>query len=189
MAIMFNFMIRALRVLIILLPLSAFPAAAASLTDISISNGRTHILVDLRIAGAFTLPIQKAVASGVPTSFSFFLTLSETRGFWPDRTLAETTLVHTIKYDALKRRFSVSRSWEDAGYAAIDTFEDAQKLMTEVQRYPLIALDNLEKGKTYRVRIKAKLSKMTLPFYLHHVLRLASKWDFETEWSSIDFDY
>ena len=41
---------------------------------------------------------------------------------------------------------------------------------------------------TYRLRVKAELNKVRLPFYLHYVLFFVSLWDFETEWHEIELD-
>jgi hypothetical protein len=53
----------------------------------------------------------------------------------------------------------------------------------------IVPLAQLQKGQQYQVRAKAKLSKLTLPFYLHYVLFFVSLWDFETDWYTIDFIY
>ena len=61
--------------------------------------------------------------------------------------------------------------------------------MVEVDGLTIGELKWLEKGQQYQVRAKAKLSKLTLPFYLHYILFFMSMWDFETDWYTIDFIY
>ncbi len=67
------------------------------------------------------------------------------------------------------------------------SFEEAQKLMTEIDSLKIISLSNLQKGSQYQIRAKAELGKLTLPFYLHYIL--FSLWDVETDWYTIDFIY
>ena len=69
------------------------------------------------------------------------------------------------------------------------SFEEAQKLMSEINSLSIIPLGRLEKGRQYQLRTKAEVSKKTLPLNLHYVLFFVSLWDFETDWYTIDFIY
>ena len=161
----------------------------AVLKDIVVTNTRDDLLVYLNAQGAFRDKIKTAILSGVPATFSFFITLSIPRSFWPDKTLAHIKAAHTIKYDSLKKEFIVKRSWEKGETLVTSSFEEAQKWMTEIVSLSVAPLKALEKGKRYQIRAKAELSKLTLPFYLHYVLFFVSLWDFETDWYTIDFTY
>ena len=99
------------------------------------------------------------------------------------------TITHTIKYNSLKKEFAVSRSWDSRSPVIVQTFDAAKKLMTEIDSLKVTPLDLLEKGKQYQIQAKAKLSRVTLPYYLHYVLFFLSLWDFETDWYTIDFIY
>ena len=61
--------------------------------------------------------------------------------------------------------------------------------MSKVDGHKMIPIGELEKGRQYRLRTKAEVSKITLPFYLHYVLVFVSLWDVETDWYTIDFTY
>lgn len=168
-----------------------FPATGrpAKLTDIVITNSKDDLLISLKVEGAFAGEIKKAIGSGVPTTFSFFLSIEEVRRIWPDKVIAEAALTHTIKYNNLKNEYQIVRSWEAETPILAVTFEEAQKLMTEITGFRLTTLDKLEKGRRYQLRAKAKLSKITLPFYFHYILLMASAWEFETDWYTIEFVY
>lgn len=174
----------------LLLPRPALAVRGARVSDISITNSLNDLLVSLTVRDAFSPRMREAVFSGVPTTFSFFITLTETRTFWADRTVADVTLTHTLKYNSLRRVFSVQRSWADTeGELFVSSFDEARRLMSEIEAFPLISLDALQEGRRYELRAKAKLSKITLPFYLHHLLIMASLWAFETDWHRIEFVY
>jgi hypothetical protein len=164
-------------------------AEKAVLKDIVVSNTRDDLLLYLNTEGAFREKIKHAILSGVPVTFSFFITLNITRTLWPDKTIADIKASHTIKYDSLKKEFIVKRSWEKDVARVTASFEEAQPWMTEIASLKIIPLSALEKGRQYQIRAKAKLSKLTLPFYLHYVLFFVSLWDFETDWYAIDFTY
>ncbi len=164
-------------------------AQEAKLTNIIVTNTRDDLLIYLTVEGAFTDKMEKAVQSGVPASFSFFVNLYKSRNMWFDRNLADIEIVHTVKYNNLKKEFIISRSWDENSPIVVQSFDEAKKLMAEIDSLNVIPLKILEKGKQYQIRAKAKLSKVTLPYYLHYVLFFLSMWDFETDWYTIDFIY
>lgn len=179
--------------LLISMPLlSVLPVAHAqdaTLTNITVSNTRDDLLLYLNLEGAFTEEIKTAILGGVPTSFSFFIILNRVNTYWIDDTIADIEVEHTIKYDSLKKEFSVRRSWLQNEPEITKSFEEAQDMMTEISSLKIISLSKLEKGLQYQLRIKAEVSKKTLPFNLHYLLFFISLWDFETDWYAIDFIY
>ncbi len=179
--------------LVLLAALFVWPPGAfaqeAVLKDIIITNTRDDLLVYLKVQGAFTEKIERAIMSGVPTSFSFLITLYRVRDLWPDEEIADLKLTNTIKYDNLKKEFRVTRSWKTDNPRIVKSFQEAKKLMTDIDSLRIVPLSQLKKGFQYQLRAKAELSKHTLPFYLHYVLFFLSLWDFETDWYTIDFIY
>ncbi len=164
-------------------------AQEATLTNIIVTNTRDDLLIYLKVEGAFTEKMKTAVQSGVPASFSFYVNLYQAKSMWFDENLADLEIIHTIKYNSLKKEFLISRSWDDNSPVVVQSFAEAQKLMAEINSLKIIPLNMLEKGRQYQIRAKAKLSKLTLPYYLHYVLFFLSLWDFETDWYTIDFIY
>lgn len=164
-------------------------AQQAVLNNMSVANTRDHLLLYLHVQGAFTNEVEKAILSGVPTTFSFLVVLNRDRNLWMDEKIVEITVHHTIKYNNLKKEFVVSKSWEDSNSVTTQSFEEAKQLMSKVEGLTVLSLDNLMKGSLYKIRAKAELGKLTLPLYLHYILFFASLWDFETDWQYIDFTY
>ena len=167
----------------------AASAQEASLTNITVSNTRDDLLLYLNLEGAFSVKLKKAILSGVPATFSFLAKLNRVRNMWTNPVIADISVIHTIKYNNLKKEFIVKRSWRNNEPEVTKSFSEAQKWMTEVNSLKIIPLGQLEKGQQYQLRTKAEVSKQTLPFYLHYVLFFISLWDIETDWYSIDFIY
>ena len=164
-------------------------AQGATLTNITVSNTRDDLLLYLNLEGAFSEKLKKAILSGVPATFYFLAKLNLVRNMWINPDIADIKVIHTIKFDNLKKEFIVRRSWRNNDPEVTKSFGEAQKWMTEVNSLKIIPLGQLEKGQQYQLRIKAEVSKQTLPFYLHYVLFFISLWDIETDWYSIDFIY
>lgn len=164
-------------------------AQEARLTNIIVNNTRDDLVLYLNVQGAFTEEMKGAVMSGVPATFSFFIEIYRVRHFWINENISDETITHTVKYNNLKKEFSVKRSWEPGPPLATQSFDEAQRLMSQINSLKVVPLSKLEKGQQYQIRAKAKLSKVTLPFYLHYVLFFLSLWDFETDWYTVDFIY
>jgi hypothetical protein len=178
-------------VLMSLIFLIQIPYAAqdATLSNLIVTNTSSDLLVYLNVEGAFREQTVNAIMSGVPASFSFFIKLYQKRSMWFDKAIADIEISNAIRYNHLKKEFVVERSWENGRIRTAQSLAEAQKLMTDVDGLKIISLDRLEKGRQYQVKARAKLSKLTLPFYLHYVLFFVSLWDFETDWYTIDFIY
>ena len=174
---------------LMILPTTAPLAQEAKLKNIIVTNTRDDLLIYLTVEGAFREKMEKALSSGVPATFSFFINLYRVRNLWFNKQLAELSVSHSIKYDNLKNEYVVLRSWDGNSEKIVKSFNEAKKLMTEIDSLKVVALSRLEKDGQYQIRAKAQLSKLTLPFYLHYVLFFVSMWDFETDWYTIDFIY
>ena len=115
--------------------------------------------------------------------------MNRVQNFWFDKDIADIEVTHTIKYDNLKKEFTVERSWKEDNPEVTKSFKEAKKWMTEIKSLKIIPLNRLEKNEQYQLRVKAEVSKKTLPLYLHYILFFVSLWDFETDWYAIDFIY
>jgi len=164
-------------------------AQQTRLTNIKVSNTRDDLLLYVTLEGAFSPKLKKVILSGVPTTFSFFVNLNAVRNMWFDRGIADIEVTHAIHYDNIKKEFTVRRSWKNNEPEVTKSFEEARKWMSQISSLKIISLNRLEKGQHYQLRIKAEVSKQTLPFYLHYILFFISFWDIETDWYTIDFIY
>ncbi len=159
------------------------------LEDFAVTNNRDDLFVFLKVKGAFKKEMEEAVLNGIPTTFSFFISLEKERPFWFDKKIASKKVNHTIKYNNLKNEFAVRRSWGGKKPVTTESFEKAKELMSEIKSLKLAPLDKLQKGKSYQVKAKAELNKVTLPFNLHYIFFFTALWDFETDWHTFEFEY
>ena len=172
-------------------PLNAFaqPQEDAVIENIKLANTRDDLLTYFDVKKAFMEKINQAVLNGIPTTFSFYVTLYHSDDSWLDKKIADIQVKSTIKYNPLKKEFSVLRPWKDEDSFVTTSFDEAKSAMTEIDNLTIISLKNLIKGNKYQLRIKAKLDKVTLPLSLHYVFFFVSFWDFETNWYVINFTY
>lgn len=161
----------------------------ARIVDMTVTSPSSDLLLSLKVEGAFKEKLEEAVMSGAPTTFSFFIIISEFRGLLPDRKLLQVNLSHTIKYNNLKNDFTVKRSWENDKPLTTDSFDQAKQWMTELTDLRLMPLSHLQKGGHYKIKAKAQLDKVTLPLFLDYIFFFVSLWDFETDWQTVKLIY
>ncbi|MCP4020926.1 MAG: DUF4390 domain-containing protein [Desulfobacteraceae bacterium] len=186
---MYKYLLICLFILNFLIPNAAFAGQKAVLTDIKLANTRDDLLTYFNVENAFSDKISQAVKKGIPTTFSFYITLYKSDGSWLGKKISDIQIKSTIKYNSLKKEFSVIRPWKDDQPFISQDFEKAMVLMTQVDNLKVVTLKQLFKGDKYQLRIKAELDKVTLPLYLHYVFFFVSYWDFETDWYLINFTY
>jgi hypothetical protein len=160
------------------------------ITDVIVTNTRDDLILYFRVEGCFTTELEQAIMNGVPTTFTFLVALNQVRNFWKDRNLASLEIRHTVKFNNLKDEFIITRSENEGEPIVVNSFSEAKRIMAEVENLSVSPLDRLESNHLYQVRIKAELSKITLPLYLHYAFRFfLFLWDFETDWYATDFVY
>lgn len=160
---------------------SPLRAENAEIRDLLVTNNASHLLVYARVINCFTQAIETAILAGIPTTFTFLVDLYQVRPRWLDKKLVRLTLRHTIKYDNVKRQFSVSFNGDKEPVSFKD-YESAKRAMTDLNGIPVQLLKGLKKGESYYVQIKAKLDKIRLPLHMEYVFFFVSFWDFETDW-------
>ena len=184
-----RFFLMAIILVNLMLPASILAETSAVLANIRLANTRDDLLTYFEVRNAFTDSIMEAIQKGVPTTFSFYVSLSKRTNTLFDKTLADIKIQSTIKYNSMKEEYTVSRPWRDDKPVMTKSLEEAKEWMTEVDNLKVVPLADLTKGDKYLLRIKAELEKVTLPLSLHYVFFFVSFWDFETDWYVINFTY
>lgn len=181
---------------ILILILCAFMAVAslaeaknAYVSDVVVTNTRHQLFVYFSVNNCFTSEMNKAIQNGIPTTFNFFVTLSQKKRFWFDSKVANLRFSHTIKYDNLKEIYNVTLSEQNGKTVTVKSYERAQKLMEDVVGVRVASLSSLHRGDDYQLRMMAQLGKIKLPLHLHYVFFFLSLWDFETHWKTVEFKY
>jgi hypothetical protein len=142
------------------LSLHSAPVAARDLRVTPLPrNG--HVLVSFTLADAFDDDVRAAIRSGLPTTFTYDVSLRRAVSLWFDRTLAEATVSATVRYDNLTRRYQVTRMVNgrvESTPQVTDNEDTVRSLMTEFDRLPLFDTAPLEVNAEYYLRVRARTS-------------------------------
>lgn len=157
-------------------------ASGAELTNLVIKNTQDDLVIDLKINGVITEEMKAAVLNGISVSLTFFILLYEVHDFWFDKKITSITTTHKIQYDALKKEYRITRSWEKTDPLVLKNFEKARQLISEINSLKIIPIAKLKKGKQYQLKAKSELNDKNYLFS-------SFPWEFETDWYTINFIY
>lgn len=160
----------------------------AGIKNILITNNNRDLLIYFHVDGCFTPKIEEAVQSGISTTFIYKLALYHKSGDMLGARVAAREISHTIKYDSLKKDYTITMSEKKEPFVTQD-FKKAKDIMAKVDAFPATSLDRLHKETTYSLQIKAELDTIKLPILLNYIFFFVSYWDFKTAWETVEFTY
>ena len=163
-------------------------AQEATITDFTVSNSESQLLLYLTVKDCFTDEMETAIHNGIPATFTFYVDLYQLRKAWPDKKIASVNFNHIMDYDSLKKEYKIQRS-EKNDHKLTSSLEEAKKLMSEINDFQFYPMDQLNAETSYKIKVKAKLAKKTLPLYFHYLIPFSSLWDFETGWHELIFHF
>ena len=143
------------------------------------------IAVSLRVVNAFTPEIEKAIISGIPHTFTYFFEIFREVPAWPDMRIYHWQVHRTIKYDTLKKIYTVDPG-DGNRPKQTEEFSLAKRWMTEFTDHPVAVTTSLDRNFRHYLRIKAELDPVRLPLLLDKLLFFVNLWSLETPWHRID---
>jgi hypothetical protein len=178
--------------LFVIFALFCFPVQGQTveprIADILISNNSGNVLLYARCVDCFKTEMESAILAGVPTVFTLQLDVCQERLLVWNKTIISKEIKRTIKYDNLKKTFSIYTNG-DLDPVIFPDFESAQKAMADFNGIIASPLAALDKGNQYYLKMRVKIDKVRLPLYMEYVFFFVSFWDFETAWYKKEFFY
>jgi hypothetical protein len=169
--------------------LEVFAKNKADIVNTKISNEDSNLKVSFGLQNCFTPDMEQAIWSGVVTTFRF-LAMLERPGFpLVHEKIADVSFEHSMRYDRIRKEFTVYIQEQSQKLRTTYDINEAKQWMSEVHDLPLIPLWRLQKGESYKLGVKAELSKVELPPFLRYIFFWVALWDFETEWHQETFTF
>ncbi len=181
--------ISALFFLLVLLFFSAEALAAerARINHGFVVNSQTDLLLYFTLDGALSPDMEKGILNGIPVTFAFFVELHEHQGDKGLVQIASRNFRHTLHFETLKEQFNLELSEHNQGSVSLESFDRAAGAMVGVHDLVVAPLALLRPGSRYTVKMRAHLAKQGLPEKFKNVMTFIKIWDFETQWSELDF--
>lgn len=157
-------------------------ALGAEVSDLVINNAQGHLLLSAKIRDVISEEVKVTAIDKVSATVVFSIALYQVSRFWFDKKIAHQTATNTIKYDPLKKEYSLMRSWDSGPPLVVGALHQARQLTTEVKGLKVTPLARLEKGRNYQIRVQAVCQDQNA--YIFSPSRC-----FNTDWYTVDFTF
>lgn len=116
------------------------------------------VLVSFSVAHAVTPSIERAIESGLPTTFTYDVELRRPSFFWFDKLVASARIAATVRFDALTRRYHVTllQDGRVAEERSTDRVGDVREWVSKFQRLPLCTTRELVEHTDYDVHVRGR---------------------------------
>ena len=158
------------------------------MVDVLITGNTRNVLLYARVVDCFKPEMVSATMAGVPVVFTLHLDVYQERHRLWNKHIAGKEIQRTIKYDNLKKTFTVTTDGISQPMVFQD-FESARKAMADFDGIAVVPFSRLSRGNNYYVLMKVKIDRVSLPFNMEYVLFFVSLWDFETPLYRLRFSY
>lgn len=148
-------------------PLPAASTAAATaetgddaiITVAPVARGDS-ILVSFSTPRVVTPAVEQAIASGLPTTFTYDVELRRPSTFWFDKLVDSARIAVTVRFDPLTRRYHVTllQDGRVAEERTTDWPEDVRRWVSVFERLPLFSTRELQERTSYDVRVRGRTS-------------------------------
>ena len=159
-------------------------AQDATIKDFTVSNSDTQLSLYLTVTDCFTDDMEVAIHNGIPATFTYYVDIFRKRSNWPDKKIRKYEFNHILEFDSLKKEYRIQRD-EKNDSKLTTSLDEAKVLMSEINGFKMLPLEEIDSKASYIIKVKAKLARKTLPLYFHYLIPFTSLWDFETEWHEL----
>ena len=156
------------------------PAPAISDVSGTIRAGEARVRFILQ--NAFTPEMVEALKSGIEITFKTTVEVDRVHRNWFNRPMGHVQYTRSVRYEALARVYRLHRDGAD------ELLPDVLTALDRMTRFEVTVpvTGEVEKGKPYRARVRARLDKVGLSDQLRSIIFFSSLWDVETDWARGD---
>ena len=146
----------------------------------TIRGGEARVRFTLQ--NAFTPEMVEALKSGIEITFKTTVEVERVYRNWFDRQMGHVNYTRSVRYEALARVYRLHRGDGD------ELLPDVLAALDRMTRFEVVVpvTGDVETGKQYRARVRAKLDKVGLSEPLRSIVFFSSLWDVETDWARGD---
>jgi len=170
-------------VLFLLLLAGPVHAGREHIGDLRVAIVDQDILISFALKNGFTGKIERDIHDGIEKDFYYYVLLSRKHEQWFDKEIVAKTIRHTVKYDTLKKIYTVRRNEGVSLTEQIfDQMEPMRAFVTTETRFPLAKRSDMQPVDRYFVRVKGQMRASQVPLYLDRLLFFIPFLDLDTPW-------
>lgn len=159
------------------------------LEDFVMNAEQKQITLSLKVANPFDHEIKSLLLNGVSQKISLTIKVKMNRinlylvKF--NRQINDTTYIHKIEYDNLKKLFTVSTHPRTKPIET-SSYKEAVKIASQFNDISLLNKNQLKENQSYQVDARTEIRKVRLPFHLEYLFFFLSAWDRKSNNYTID---
>ncbi|MBI3610570.1 MAG: DUF4390 domain-containing protein [Nitrospirae bacterium] len=154
----------------------------AGLTVTVINN--SELTVSAELIRWYNPNLRDDLNNGIPKDLYYYILLKKRQPGWFDEEIVSKTIRHTIKYDVLKKQYSIKTRVDDqTTQKTVETFEEMADLISKIDRVRIPAGKRLKSRHTYYVSVKVEMRATKVPFYLEYIFFFIPALELDTPWA------
>jgi hypothetical protein len=171
-------------ILFLLLFTSLAFAGRERIDNIQVEIINDEILASFELKEGFNRKIERDIHDGIEKDFYYYVLLNQKHENWFDEEIVARTIRYTVKYDTLKKSYTVRRQDEMAIEEQVfDRIEAMRAFVSAERRFPVAMRSYLEHHHRYFLRVKAQMKASHVPLYLDRFLFFIPFLELDTPWT------
>lgn len=154
----------------------------ARLTAAVLTN--SELSVSAELIRWYNAHIKEDLNNGIPKDLYYYILLKKRQPGWFDEEIVSRTIKHTIKYDVLKKQYSITTRMDgQMSRKTVESFEEMADLISRIDHVKITTAKRLKTRHTYYVSVKAEMRATNVPFYLEYILFFIPALELDTPWA------
>jgi hypothetical protein len=147
-----------------------------------LNNG--EVVVSAELIRWYNDTIKEDLNNGIPKDLYYYLLLKKRQPGWFDEEIVSKTIKHTIKYDVLKKQFSITTRMDgQTSQKTVESFEETADLISRIDHVKITTAKRMKTRHTYYISVKAEMRATNVPFYLEYILFFIPALELDTPWA------
>lgn len=154
----------------------------ARLTASVLNNNEVAVTAEL--IRWYNQNIKDDLNNGIPKDLYYYILLKRRQPGWFDEEIVSKTIKQTIKYDVLKKEYSITTRLDDqTSHKTVESFEEMADLISRIDHVKITSLKRMRARYTYYISVKAEMRATNVPFYLEYILFFIPALELDTPWA------
>ncbi|MBI3803806.1 MAG: DUF4390 domain-containing protein [Nitrospirae bacterium] len=166
-------------------PVRLFAAGPERIRNVVTEVVNQEVVVSADLIEGFNKEIIDDIQDGIPKDFYYYLLLKRKQKSWFDEEILAKTLRYTVKYDTLKKKYTViQRDGEHVVENTIDSLEAMRRMVSHIDHIRIAPIHILKSRFRYYVSVKSQMKAAKLPLYLDYFLFFIPFLELDTPWAN-----
>jgi hypothetical protein len=159
-------------------------AGRERIEKIAVEIIKEEIIVSFELGNGFNRATERDIQDGIEKDFYYYVVLNQKEDHWFYEEVAEKTIRYTVKYDTLRKDYTVRRrEGLEIVERVFDSAEEMRAFISRGEKIHLAPISLLKQGRRYHVWVKAQMKASHIPRDLERLLFFIPFLELDTPWA------